>query len=63
MFSFGDLEALAVLLGDLVHEWRDEAARTAPRRPEINEDGFIGFGDLRLEGRVCYLDRFMVIGW
>ena len=29
------------LAGELLEEWRDHAARAAPRRPEVNEDGLV----------------------
>ena len=29
------------LAGELLEEWRDHAARAAPRRPEVDEDGLV----------------------
>src|SRR4051812_33958755 len=34
-----DLGTTRALAGDLVDDWRDQAARPAPRRPEIEHDG------------------------
>ena len=43
-----DLQVLA-LAGDLLEHGRDDAARAAPGRPEVDEDRLVGLDDLGLE--------------
>src|SRR3954454_10898787 len=47
-----DRQVLA-LLCDLLEDWGDDAAGSAPGRPEVDEDGTLGLEDLRLEVRGC----------
>ena len=35
--------------GDLLEHGSDDAARTAPRRPEVDEHGLVGLEDLGVE--------------
>ena len=46
------LELPRVLLSELVDEGSDHAARPAPGRPEVNEDGNVALEHLSLEGSV-----------
>ena len=46
-----DLQVVA-LAGDLLEDRGDDAARTAPRRPEVHQHGLVGLDDLGLEVRV-----------
>src|SRR4029079_11572482 len=40
------------LAGDLLQDRCDHAARPAPGRPEVDEDGVLGLEDVSLEARV-----------
>src|SRR5690606_13074849 len=48
-----NLERARLLLGDLVQDRTDDAARATPRRPEVDEHRGIGIDDFILEGRVA----------
>ena len=48
MFELDDPQVRA-LGGDLLEHGRDDAARTAPRRPEVDQHGLVGLDDLSLE--------------
>ncbi len=50
-----DDSQLRALGGDLLEDRRDDAARTAPRRPEVDEHGPLGFEHLGVEVVVCDL--------
>ena len=43
------LELPLILLRELIDQRRDHAARTAPRRPKINQHGNVGFQHLALK--------------
>jgi hypothetical protein len=43
----GDLRSSTELYGDLLDHWRQGAAGTAPRRPDIDEDRFFAAEYLR----------------
>ena len=43
------LELALILLRELIDQRRDHAARTAPRRPKINQHGDVGFQHLALK--------------
>src|SRR4051812_228246 len=47
-----DLQRVALLAGDLLEHRGDHAARTAPRGPEVDEDGRVSLEHLGLEVRV-----------
>ena len=49
MFSFGELDAAAVLRLELLQDRLDGLARAAPRRPEVEDDGSVGLQDVVLE--------------
>src|SRR5690606_2200880 len=44
-----DVDLVAVLLGDLLEDRRDHAARAAPLGPEVHEHGLVVLQDFRLE--------------
>src|SRR5687767_3879725 len=48
-----DADLVALLVRDFLEDRPDHPARTAPRRPEIDEHGGIRFQDLLLETLVC----------
>src|SRR6266851_6761229 len=48
-----DADLVALLVRDVFEDRRDHAARTAPRRPEIDEHGGVRLQDLLLEGLVA----------
>src|ERR1700704_804576 len=47
--ELGDADLVTLLARDLLEDRRDHAARTAPRRPEIDEHGAIRLQNLLLE--------------
>src|SRR5262249_36480355 len=49
-----DLDLVAELAVDLLHDRGDHAARTAPRRPEVDEHRLVGLEDRGLELVVGY---------
>src|SRR3954447_10521908 len=46
---------VVALAGDLLEHRRDDPARTAPRRPEVDEHGVLGLEDLGLEVAVGHM--------
>lgn len=51
-----DLHAVGFLRGDLLKDGANHLAGTAPRRPEINENGLVGFNDFGLIGGISCVD-------
>src|SRR6266849_3571761 len=51
--ELGDADLLALLVRDIFKDGSDHLARTAPRRPEIDEHGHVRLQDLLLEGLVA----------
>ena len=49
VFRTHRLELALILLRELIDQRRDHAARTAPRRPKINQHGDVGFQHLALK--------------
>ena len=56
-----DLEVVALGV-DLLEDRVDDAARAAPRGPEVDEDGALGVEDVGFEGGVGYVGQFSTHG-
>ena len=57
------LELALILLRELIDQRRDHAARTAPRRPKINQHGDVGFQHLALKRLVGHHRGERACGW
>src|SRR5271156_1710090 len=49
-----DFHSALIVLGQLFNDRSDRAARTAPTRPEVYQDGSLGLENILIEIRICY---------